>query len=1251
MRKFFKRHIGQILLDAGFFTRQTLNSALQEQKQTKELLGQILVRMGVIKAPDFKISLLVQEYLSHIDDAVKTAAGERQLLGELLVQSGQISNEQLNDAIAEQTKSGEKLGEVFVRLGFMSDLQLNALLGLQQNQGRKSSNPLRLGELLVTTGHISRKHLKDALLKQSLSQKKLGEVLVQEGYARQSQIEYGMGLQKMLMHSVLAVIFSVSVNSTSMAADVQLEWDPSPDASVAGYKVYYQADSPAQPFQGTDSAEGAAPVDVQNQATATITGLDPEHTYYFAVTAYNSSGVESVYSNVVTIEPAPVPPPPDLTPPSLSLTSPVNSAVVSGTAVVSATASDDVGLSRVEFYNDGALIFAGNAAPFNLNWDTRLVANGSHTLLARVYDLAGNLAESTISVTVNNVVPDTVAPAVSSFSMPSSATSLTVAISSFAATDNVGVTGYLVTESATAPLASAAGWSATAPSSFTFSTEGARTAYAWSKDAAGNVSAALSRSVTITLPDIAAPVVTSFTLPGSASSLTVAISSFTASDEVGVVSYLVTESATAPLASASGWSAAPPSSFTFSGEGVRTAYAWTKDAAGNVSAGLSRSVTITLPDIVAPVVSSFSIPATANSLTVAISSFAASDKIGVTGYLVTESASAPAANASGWSSAPPSSFTFSGEGVRIAYAWTKDTAGNVSAGISRSVTITLPDIAAPVVTSFTLPESASSLTVAISSFTASDKFGVVGYLVTESASAPASNASGWSAAPPSSFTFSGEGGRIAYAWTKDAAGNVSAGLSRSVTITLPDIVAPIVSSFSIPATANSLTVAISSFAASDKVGVTGYLVTESASAPAANASGWSSAPPSSFTFSGEGVRIAYAWTKDAAGNVSAGLSRSVTITLPDIAAPVVTSFTLPESAYSLTVAISSFTASDKFGVVGYLVTESASAPAANASGWSAIAPSSFTFSAEGVRTAYAWTKDAAGNVSASLSRSVSITLPDIAAPVVTSFTLPESASSLTVAISSFTASDKVGVVGYLVTESASAPSANAIGWSASVPSSFTFSGEGVRTAYAWTKDAAGNVSAGLSRSVTITLPDTAAPTVSLDWFDNGKSVTVAVNANDDVAVSKVEFYLNGVLQATSNTAPYLFNLDTASMADGAYTLSSKAYDAAGNVGQSSLVTVNVSKPIVDTIAPTVAFLEPASTYIIGSNVSISSSATDNIAVTKVELYIDGSLKLSTTNSSFKIGWNFSLGVHKITVKAYDAANNVVTRSKTVNRFR
>ncbi|MBI1936260.1 VCBS repeat-containing protein [Candidatus Woesearchaeota archaeon] len=95
---------------------------------------------------------------------------------------------------------------------------------------------------------------------------------------------------------------------------------------------------------------------------------------------------------------------------------------------------------------------------------------------------------------------DTTPPIVTSFSIPSTSNSLTVPISLFTATDNVAVTGYLVTETATAPAASAAGWTASAPPSYTFSSAGAKTLYAWAKDAAGKVSASASRSVTITLP-------------------------------------------------------------------------------------------------------------------------------------------------------------------------------------------------------------------------------------------------------------------------------------------------------------------------------------------------------------------------------------------------------------------------------------------------------------------------------------------------------------------------------------------------------------------------------------------------------------------------------------------------------------------------------------------------------------------------------------------------------------------------------
>ena len=89
-------------------------------------------------------------------------------------------------------------------------------------------------------------------------------------------------------------------------------------------------------------------------------------------------------------------------------------------------------------------------------------------------------------------LPDTTAPTVGAFTLPATATSLTVPVSSFTATDNVGVTGYLITTSATAPLASAAGWSATAPTSVTAPAAGSRTFYAWAKDAAGNVSASRS---------------------------------------------------------------------------------------------------------------------------------------------------------------------------------------------------------------------------------------------------------------------------------------------------------------------------------------------------------------------------------------------------------------------------------------------------------------------------------------------------------------------------------------------------------------------------------------------------------------------------------------------------------------------------------------------------------------------------------------------------------------------------------------
>ena len=81
-----------------------------------------------------------------------------------------------------------------------------------------------------------------------------------------------------------------------------------------------------------------------------------------------------------------------------------------------------------------------------------------------------------------------------------------------------------------------------------------------------------------------------------------------------------------------------------------------------------------------------------------------------------------------------------------------------------------------------------------------------------------------------------------------------------------------VSGFTIPATSSSLAVTISTFTATDAVGVTGYRVTETSTTPAATATGWTTARPASYTFSSAGAKTLYAWAKDAAGNISAPLS-------------------------------------------------------------------------------------------------------------------------------------------------------------------------------------------------------------------------------------------------------------------------------------------------------------------------------------------------------------------------------------------
>lgn len=93
----------------------------------------------------------------------------------------------------------------------------------------------------------------------------------------------------------------------------------------------------------------------------------------------------------------------DTTPPTTSISTPANGATVSGTVTVSASATDNVGVTKLELYVDGTLALSATSGPLSYSWNTTLVANGSHTLVSKAYDAANNVgASSTVTVTLNN---------------------------------------------------------------------------------------------------------------------------------------------------------------------------------------------------------------------------------------------------------------------------------------------------------------------------------------------------------------------------------------------------------------------------------------------------------------------------------------------------------------------------------------------------------------------------------------------------------------------------------------------------------------------------------------------------------------------------------------------------------------------------------------------------------------------------------------------------------------------------------
>jgi hypothetical protein len=175
--------IGSILVESGALTPVDLKAVLSIQKELRRLEIEIDAARG--ERPPLGELLRKAKRITRVqlDHALGEQRREGRKLGELLVRSGLLTEHERNAYVAFQ-RHGK--GEPF------------------------TLHKPRLGDILVATGQITRDQLGNALNRQEMARKKIGDLLVEAGHVEPHQVEDGLKIQQKLATVSLIAALSLS---------------------------------------------------------------------------------------------------------------------------------------------------------------------------------------------------------------------------------------------------------------------------------------------------------------------------------------------------------------------------------------------------------------------------------------------------------------------------------------------------------------------------------------------------------------------------------------------------------------------------------------------------------------------------------------------------------------------------------------------------------------------------------------------------------------------------------------------------------------------------------------------------------------------------------------------------------------------------------------------------------------------------------------------------------------------------------
>lgn len=184
--------------------------------------------------------------------------------------------------------------------------------------------------------------------------------------------------------------------------------------------------------------------------------------------------------------------------------------------------------------------------------------------------------------------------------------------------------------------------------------------------------------------------------------------------------------------------------------------------------------------------------------------------------------------------------------------------------------------------------------------------------------------------------------------------------------------------------------------------------------------------------------------------------------------------------------------------------------------------------------------------------------------------------------------------------------------------------------------------AGLVSQTAQKQPGTQPPTVSITSPAAGTTVTgtvsVTANASSTIGIASVQFQVDGANNgAADTTSPYSLSLNTASLSNGAHTLTAVATDTVGTKSTSAGVSVTVSN--TSTAPPTVSVTSPLNGSTVSGTVNVTANASSTIGIASVQFQLDGAnLGSAVTTSPYQALWDTTQstnGTHTLTAQAKD----------------